>query len=64
MTDDRLMTLPELAAFLQKPEGTLYQWRSRGEGPRGIKVGQSVRYRRRDVEAWLEQQADPAPVAG
>jgi excisionase family DNA binding protein len=59
---DRLFSPAELAEHLNVPVGTVYQWRYRGMGPRGIKVGRHVRYRESDVEAWLEAQADPAPT--
>lgn len=52
------MTPRELAAFLGVARHTVYQWRYRGEGPRGFKVGGAVRYRPEDVEEWLEEQAD------
>jgi excisionase family DNA binding protein len=55
---DRLLTVEEVAHWLGKPKATLYVWRTRGLGPRGIKVGNALRYRRQDVEAWLEQHAD------
>lgn len=48
----------ELADFLGIPVKSVYQWRHRGTGPVGIKVGRHVRYRRRDVDAWLDAQAD------
>jgi len=48
------MNITELAAYLDLPEATLYQWRYRGEGPPSIKVGRHVRYRLRDVDAWLD----------
>ena len=54
---ETLMTTEQLAEFLQVPLATLYQWRHKGTGPKGIKVGKHVRYRRSDVEAWLETQA-------
>lgn len=43
------------------PENTLRYWRSLGEGkrkgPRSFALeGGSVRYRRSDVEAWLQAQ--------
>lgn len=47
----------QVAEHLGVPVSTLYQWRHRGVGPRGIKVGRHVRYRWEDVEAWLEQKA-------
>lgn len=46
----------ELANYLSIPLSTVYVWRSRGGGPKGKKIGRHVRYRRSDVEAWLEQQ--------
>lgn len=57
-TPEPLLSIEELAEWLSKPVGTLYQWRATNRGPRGIKVGGHVRYRRSDVEAWLEDHAD------
>jgi excisionase family DNA binding protein len=55
---DELLTLQEVAAWLKVPIGTLYRWRYVGEGPRGIRVGRYVRYRRCDVEAFLNERLD------
>lgn len=52
---DDLMKPEEVAAMLGVPVGTLYQWRYRSEGPPSMKVGRHVRYRRRAVEAWLDE---------
>ncbi|MEV5634108.1 helix-turn-helix transcriptional regulator [Micromonospora tulbaghiae] len=41
-----------------KPKNTLYAWHSRGEGPRAIRVGNTLRYRRSEVERWLEDHTD------
>jgi len=61
---EKLLTLAEVADCLALPIGTLYQWRNRGIGPRGIRVGRHVRYRRADLEAWLDSQYDrPRPAA-
>jgi excisionase family DNA binding protein len=49
----------QLADYLGVPLASVYRWRYEGTGPRGIKVGKHVRYRRRDVEAWLETRTDP-----
>jgi excisionase family DNA binding protein len=57
---DPLLTADEVAAWLRKPKQTLYAWRARGQGPRGLKVGGDLRYRRSDVEAWLAEHADVA----
>lgn len=47
-----------LAEYLGVPLATVYRWRARRTGPRGVKVGRHVRYRAADVEAWLDSQAD------
>jgi predicted DNA-binding transcriptional regulator AlpA len=47
---------PALAAELIIPEATLAQWRYRGVGPAYVKVGKHVRYRRADIDAWLNTQ--------
>lgn len=52
-----LLTPDTLAEFLGVPVATVYRWRTRGVGPRGLKVGRHVRYRRADVEAWLDSRA-------
>ncbi len=45
------------ARFLGNKPGTLAVWRSTGRyNLPFIKVGRSVRYRRADLEAWLEKR--------
>jgi excisionase family DNA binding protein len=58
---DELLTGDELAAYLGRPAKTLANWRSARTGPAYIKVGGTVRYRRRDVEAWLDEQTYGVP---
>lgn len=53
---NKLLTIDDLAEYLSIPKGTLYQWRSKGKGPAGIKMGKYVRYRPEDVDTWIEQQ--------
>lgn len=57
---EQLLTIGQLAAFLNITTQTLYDWRSEGKGPVAIKVGQLVRYRLADVEVWLEAHREPA----
>ena len=54
----RLLRPDEVAAFLGIPLATIYRWRSRGDGPPGIRVGRHVRYRLEDVDRWLDEQRD------
>ena len=53
---EALLTVQQLADYLGVPVTTLYQWRHRREGPSGFRVGRHLRYRRRDVEEWIECQ--------
>jgi excisionase family DNA binding protein len=63
-TTDSLLTLDDLAEYLDIPKRTIYAWRYRGEGPIGFKLGGHVRYRRSDVEEWLNEQRDEREPAG
>lgn len=51
-----LGTTRDLAEFVKKPESTVRHWRQTGTGPSYFRLGKSVRYRREDVEKWLEVQ--------
>ena len=57
-TQERLLTVEELADYLGVPVPTLYQWRYRREGPPGFRVGRYIRYRPTDVQQWIERQLD------
>lgn len=52
---DTLFTIDQAARYLAIPKTTLYTWRTRrvGFGPRAMKVGGSLRYRRADLDAWI-----------
>lgn len=60
---ETLLTPSQLAEYLGVPVKTLYAWRHRGLGPRGIRVGKHIRYRSADVESWLASQDQPVPAA-
>jgi excisionase family DNA binding protein len=51
-----LLTQQQLADELQVSVRTLERWRQEGTGPAFIRVGRSPRYRRSDIDAWLERQ--------
>ena len=59
-TLEPLLTIDEVASYLRKPKKTLYAWRTRGLGPRAMKVGGDLRYKLADVESWLTGQYDGA----
>ena len=43
----------EAAEFLSTTEGTLAQWRHRGEGPPFLRMGRKVAYRVESLDSWL-----------
>lgn len=51
-----LATAQDVAEYCGVPLATVYQWSSRGSGPKFIKVGRHLRARWADVEAWLDTQ--------
>lgn len=60
MSESKLLTLQEVADYLSVPPATLYAWRHKGTGPKGLRVGRHVRYRKNDLEAWLKEQEEVA----
>lgn len=53
----RLLSVEEVAEVLGVPVSTLYQWRYKGVGPVGLRVGRHLRYRAVDVSAWIDRRA-------
>lgn len=58
MTDD-ILTIQELAEYLKLNDKTAYRLASEGKLP-GFKVGGSWRFKRIDLEEWIEQQKNRA----
>src|SRR5713101_5983779 len=54
-SDDRLLTLKELAAYLSVNERTLLKLVSEGNIP-GVKIGNQWRFRKAMIDTWLDDQ--------
>tara|TARA_R110002072_G_scaffold301491_5_gene481366 strand:- start:2420 stop:2596 length:177 start_codon:yes stop_codon:yes gene_type:complete len=52
---DQILTLKEVAAYLKLAEKTAYKLAAAGKLP-GFKVGGSWRFRREDIDLWIEEQ--------
>ncbi|NVP02236.1 helix-turn-helix domain-containing protein [Photobacterium damselae subsp. damselae] len=52
---DQILTLKEVAAYLKLAEKTAYRLASEGKLS-GFKVGGSWRFKRKDLEAWIDSQ--------
>lgn len=59
MADEQLMSVTELAEYLNVNISTIYMWSQRGQFP-AMKIGALWRYRRSDIEAWLNSRRSPA----
>ena len=49
-----LFTRADAAAYLNVRKSTLEAWAHRGGGPSFVKMGRTVRYRRSDLDAFIE----------
>lgn len=60
--ENMILTIDEAADYLAIPKATLYTWRTRrvGFGPRAVKMGGCLRYRRSDLDAWVVEHLEPA----
>jgi excisionase family DNA binding protein len=58
--EGRILTIDQAAAYLSIPKATLYTWRTRraGFGPRAVKLGGCLRYRRSDLDAWVAEHVE------
>jgi excisionase family DNA binding protein len=57
MTEDKLLTPPQVAEKLQVNERTVTQWLRKGH-LRGFKIGKEWRVSTKDLEAFLEGSAN------
>lgn len=51
---DLLLTEVQAADVLNMSVRTLQAWRLKGTGPSFVRAGRAIRYRRRDLESWME----------
>ncbi|HJN39335.1 MAG TPA: helix-turn-helix domain-containing protein [Chloroflexota bacterium] len=54
-TDNQLLSVGQLAELLGVPARTIHAWRYRRTAPPGIRLGKHLRFRRSDVEAWIDE---------
>lgn len=61
--EDRYLDSNELAELLQMSFYTVSRWRTEGKGPAFIRLGNKVRYRKSDVDAFLAAHTVPGGAA-
>lgn len=57
-----LLTVEEAAQFLRIRPRTVFQYASRGK-LRKVKIGKCLRFRKSDLESFIDECADPATAA-
>ncbi len=60
LVDESRWDVEDVAAYLDVPVQTLYQWRKRKYGPPAAKIGKHLRYDPSAVREWFAQQAQAA----
>ena len=51
---EQLWSIEQAAAFLKLSPKTLYGWRCRKYGPPSYRLGNKIRYRPTEIEAWVD----------
>lgn len=60
---ETLLSPEQLADYLGISVATVYQLNHKKAAPRRMRVGKHVRYRKSDVDAWLDSRSiDPSPA--
>ena len=54
-----LLSASELSSMLGVAKCTIWTWHSGGKIPRPVKIGRTTRWKRREIEDWLEADAPP-----
>jgi excisionase family DNA binding protein len=54
MKNEDLMRTKEASEYVGLGQSTLERFRIKGNGPKYCKLGGAVRYRRADLDTWLE----------
>jgi excisionase family DNA binding protein len=60
MVDEKLMTIQDVAEYLQIKERTIYGWVQNGKMP-GFKLGNAWRFKREDIDLWIEERKNDTP---
>ena len=63
MNNTEIFTIKELALYLKLAEKTAYRLASEGKLP-GFKVGGAWRFRKIEIDSWIQEQEKKAKVEG
>jgi PTS system nitrogen regulatory IIA component len=63
MADEPLMGVREIAEYLNVHISSIYMWSQKGQMP-AIKMGSMWRYRRSEIDEWLNERRSPRVEQG
>ena len=58
MQQETFLDTRAAANYLNLKPATLEAWRTRGGGPRYVRLGTAIRYRLSDIEAYVEARTE------
>lgn len=61
---DRPLSAEQAAEYLHLTTRSLRRMRAEGRGPRAVKLGGRLLFRRADLQSWLDANADREPRRG
>jgi len=61
MSEPVLLTVKEVAEMLGLSERTVYRLTDMGKMPRPVKIGAAVRWRRSELDTWIEDGCPTSP---
>ncbi|WP_420194131.1 helix-turn-helix transcriptional regulator [Marinobacter sp. GH_1] len=53
--EPRLLNTEQAAIYIGLAKQTITEMRVKGGGPKFCKIGRAVRYKREDLDAWIDQ---------
>jgi excisionase family DNA binding protein len=56
--EEQLLSERQLATYLNLSLRTIQRWRAEGKGPPVLYAGRYPRYRKSEVDAWLQRERD------
>jgi len=61
--EPRLLNTEQVASYIGLAKQTITELRVKGGGPKFCKIGRAVRYKREDLDAWIDQFQSVGSIA-
>jgi len=61
--EPRLLNTEQVASYIGLAKQTISELRVKGGGPKFCKIGRAVRYKREDLDSWIDQFQSAGSIA-